>query len=488
MRRPRIFYGWWVVLVSLVADGMKHGTFNRGFTVFYVPVEADIVFPRTILGATSVFGLTLGPRTMLGLAEGLGRFMGGVQGPVMGYCTDRFGPRVMLAFGGLMSGLGFILLAQTTNFWWFLLVFVGFLSVGFRSGYNNASIAAINNWFWRRRGLAMSVVSMGNGLGGSSAALVGLLIAAVGWRDACTILGFAIIAVVLPLSYFLRRAPEDMGQLPDGDTPEAAAAWAARRRSGLQPRRRTQLSENDFTAREAMRTPSYWLLVMATGFRNVVHSGASFLMAPMMIWFLEAGVPVDPESELGKHYVITAAGFVSAFSLANMVFNPGMGWLGDRIDRRKLSAVCMVSGAAALALLLTHSGQVWQLALFVALLAFAESANPLNWALMGDFFGRRAYATLRGWQHLPDQLASMWTAMWMGAIYDHTGSFYWALFPLVALYICAAIGYWFLPFPRPPERLRAQREREAAREAATIISQGIGPEIGGPAEAGGRAG
>ena len=127
LRRPNIFYGWYIVLVSLIADGMKHGSFNRGFTVLYVPIEHSIIFPKDVLGFSPQ------SRTMLGLAEGLGRFMGGVQGPLMGYCTDRFGPRVMLAFGGLMSGLGFILLARTTNFWWFLLVFVVFLSVGFRS-------------------------------------------------------------------------------------------------------------------------------------------------------------------------------------------------------------------------------------------------------------------------------------------------------------------------------------------------------------------
>ena len=449
-RRPRIFYGWWVVLVSLIADGMKHGSFNRGFTVFYIPVEADIVFPK------GVFGLMLGARTMLGLAEGLGRMMGGIQGPLMGYCTDRFGPRIMLAFGGLMSGLGFILLAQTTSFWWFLLIFVGFLSVGFRSGYNNASIAAINNWFRRRRGLAMSVVSMGNGLGGSGAALVGLLIAAVGWRDACTILGIAILAVVIPLSYFLRRAPEDMGLLPDGDLPEESATAG---NSPAQRRTRSQITDTDFTAREAMRTPSYWLLVMATGFRNIVHAGASFLMAPLIVWFLQTGVERSDSQNL-----TIAAIFVSAFSIANMLFNPCVGWLGDKVDRRKLSAACMVSGALALASLLTQSGAIWQVVLFVMLLAFAESANPLNWAIMGDFFGRRAYATLRGWQHLPDQLASMWTAMWMGAIYDHTGSFYWALFPLVMLYIAAAIGYWFLPRPPLPRRLELQREREQARQ------------------------
>ena len=476
-RRPRIFYGWWVVLVSLIADGMKHGSFNRGFTVFYIPVEQDLGFTRL----------------MMGLAEGLGRLMGGVQGPLMGYCTDRFGPRIMLAFGGLMSGLGFLLLGYTGSYWYFLVIFVGFLSVGFRSGYNNASIAAVNNWFRRRRGLAMSVVSMGNGLGGASAPLVGLLIFAVGWRDACTYLGVLILAVVIPLSWFLRRAPEDMGLLPDGDAPETAAvglapAGGGRVSSGQvatgqgqargRRRRRMQSGDTDFTAREAMRTPSYWLLVMATGFRNIVHAGASFLMAPLMVWFLEAGVPAASDSELGRQYTVIAAGFVGAFSFINMIFNPFVGWIGDKVDRRKLSALCMVSGALALASLFSESGEIWQLGLFVILLAFAESANPLNWAIMGDFFGRRAYATLRGWQHLPDQLASMWTAMWMGAIYDYTGSFYWALFPLVALYICAAVGYWFLPAPPLPPRLRALREREQGRTGATTET-GVGRRTAG---------
>lgn len=222
VRRPHLFYGWWVVIVSLLADGMKHGTFNRGFTVLYIPIETDLHFTRT----------------MMGLAEALGRMVGGFQGPIMGYCTDRYGPRVMLAFGGVMSGVGFILLGYTGSFWYFLVIFVGFMSVGFRSGYNNASIAAVNNWFRRRRGLAMSVVSMGNGLGGATAPLVGLLVYTVGWRDSCTILGIAILVTVIPLSYFLRRSPEEMGQLPDGDPPDPLEAAAGQ--SAAAPRRRMQ--------------------------------------------------------------------------------------------------------------------------------------------------------------------------------------------------------------------------------------------------------
>jgi MFS family permease len=114
----------------------------------------------------------------------------------------------------------------------------------------------------------------------------------------------------------------------------------------------------------------------------------------------------------------------------------------------------MTFGAASMAMLLYQNGQVWYLGLSVLLLAVAESANPLSWAIMGDFFGRRAFATLRGWQHLPDQLMSMSTPVWMGWIFDHTGSYYWSLLPLAIIYGLSACVYWLLPQPTTPARLR----------------------------------
>ena len=443
----RVFYGWWIVAASMLADGMKHGTFNRGFTIYVVPI-------RTELGISVA---------LISLADMIGRAVGGVQGPFMGYCTDRFGPRVMLAFGGIVSGLGFILLSFTRSYWSFVLVFVGLLSVGFRSGYNNASIAAVNNWFRRRRGIAMSIVSMGNGLGGASAPLVGLLVVSVGWRHAVLISGLAIIAVVVPLSLLVKRSPETMGLLPDGDPPmqvpaevevgiysSATDAQSARRATVVTSQRAGQLRDIDFTAREAMHTPSYWLLILATGLRNTVHSGISFLLAPVMIWFLETSGREPTEN------LQIAAIFVGVVATGTIIFNPIVGWVGDKVPRRKLTAVCMLSGASALLLLTGNSGNLWQLAVFSVLLAFAESANPLNWAIMGDFFGRRAFAQLRGWQHLPDQLMSMSTPVWMGLIFDHTGSYYWSLLPLAAIYGLSSIVYWFLPTPKLPARLRAR--------------------------------
>ncbi len=445
---PKLFYGWWIVLVSMIADGIKQGSFNRGFTVYIIPIQNSLG-----LGAAAI-----------GWADTLGRLIGGIQGPIMGYFTDRFGPGVMLAFGGITSGLGFILLSFTGNYYFFLLVFVGLMSVGFRSGYNNASISAINNWFRRRRGLAMSLVSVGHGLGGAIAPVAGFMVLTFGWQVAVRISGVVIILVVVPLAFLVKRSPESMGLLPDGDLPETATGETgegpAHRQTLNRSRLRSNLSapDNDFTVREAMRTPSYWMLVLASGLRNTAHSGLSFLLAPLMVWFLQQGGEREQTESLQ-----IAAVFVGLVATSTIVFNPLIGWLGDRMSRKRLSALCMVSGALSLSLLFSTSGSLWQLAVFSILLALSESANSLTWAQMGELFGRRSFATLRGWQHLPDQLVPMWTAVWMGMIYDATDSYRLALFPLIGIFALSALSFLFLPRPRLPARLQVRQEVRAAR-------------------------
>ena len=308
----------------------------------------------------------------------------------------------------------------------------------------------------------MSVASTGTGLGPMVIApLLSLMVLTVGWQTSSLLSGIAIIVVVVPLSLLVRRSPESMGLRPDGDAAPVPTAVQERERLPVSVgspefrdatrvgTRAGQLSgEVDFTVREAMRTASYWLLVLAVGLRNTVHSGMSFLLAPVMVWFLQGGGRGDEAS-------LPIAGlFVGALSFGTLVFNPLVGWMGDNWSKQRLSAITMVAGVLALVVILNQSGQLWQLGLFVVLLAFSESANPLAWAIMGDFFGRRSFATLRGWQHLPDQLMSMSTPVWMGLIVDRTGSYFWALVPLATIYGLAAVGYWIIPRPALPARLR----------------------------------
>ena len=209
--RPRnVFYGWWIVVVAASADALKHGTFNRGFSFYVLPLTRELGVGQSLIG----------------LAEMLGRLEGGLQGPLMGWITDRYGPRPVMVLGAVASGAGFMLLSVTGNYVYFLLVFVGLLSLGFRAGYNNAIMPAINQWFRRRRGLAMSLASVGSPLGGMIIApLIGYLVFEIGWREAAFISGCLVLAVVAPLAYF---HPTLAGE------PGAASRWGqATRPAGL---------------------------------------------------------------------------------------------------------------------------------------------------------------------------------------------------------------------------------------------------------------
>ena len=127
-REKPIFYGWWIVATGLLGITVKQGSFNKNFTM-YVPL------------LTKELGIGV---AAISFADMLGRMTAGFMAPLWGYLTDKFGYRNMLIFGGLTSGLGFILLARVNSYFTFTLVLVGLISLGVRAGYNNASIPAIN--------------------------------------------------------------------------------------------------------------------------------------------------------------------------------------------------------------------------------------------------------------------------------------------------------------------------------------------------------
>ncbi|MEC8910074.1 MAG: MFS transporter, partial [Chloroflexota bacterium] len=381
LRRPRnVFYGWWIAIVSASVDSLKHGTFNKGFTSYIIPLRNEL-------------GISV---AAISFAEMLGRMEGGLQGPLMGWATDRFGPRVILMFGGITSGMGFILLSFTQNYLYFICVFVGLLSLGFRAGYNNATMPALNQWFRRHRGLAMGLAGMGTAIGGTTIApLMGFLVLSAGWRPAAFISGVIIITVVIPMSFLIRRDPESMGLRPDGDpVPDDEiniAEVTANDSKDNEPERHgaaiLHAGEPDFMASEAMRTPTFWMLVLAVGMRNTVHSGTTFLMVPLSVWFLMGSGRSEDDAQP------IAVAFVGVMSFSLLIMTPIVGWMGDRWSKKKLSSVCMIGGALSLIMLVEDTGNIWQLVAFVVLLALSETANPLAWAIMGDYFGRRSYAT-----------------------------------------------------------------------------------------------
>ncbi len=416
--RRGLFYGWWIVIIGCIQDAVKGGTFNSGFSLYFLPVLTELHLSRA---ATS-------------LPFSLAKLESALQGPLIGYLIDRFDLRLMMVLGTILAGLGFMLLSFTHSYLSFLLVFMGLLSVGFQTGFNQAGMAAVNHWFLRKRGLAMAIVQTGQSIGGVVILpLVALAVLKLGWRYAAFLSG-VVVFMLIPLSLLVRRSPESMGLLPDGDHRTTHSPPVV----PLRPVRRLRETE-EFTAREAARTSTFWLVAAFHGLRNVPYGGVSVHLVPLLVW---KGLD-EP----------TAAFFVGLMAFSTVIVRPLTGWLGDRWSKQKIGALGVVLGGLGLAVLTYSDGALWQIVFFVILFSFGDGINSVTWALVGDFFGRKQFGTIRGWIGMIQSLASMPAAVYTGWIYDQTQSYTYALIPFIVTYGLAGLVLWQAPRPKRAPRL-----------------------------------
>jgi sugar phosphate permease len=327
-----LFYGWWIVIIGCIQDAVKGGTFNTGFTLYFLPILTELHLSRA---ATS-------------LPFSLARLEAALEGPLVGYLIDRFDPRVMMVLGVMLAGLGFVLLAFVHSYLFFLLVFMGLLTLGFQAGFNHASMAVINHWFLKRRGLAMAFVQTGQAIGGVVLfPLVALAVLKLGWRPAAFLSGLVVL-MLMPLVLLVRRSPESMGLLPDGETraPHHPSSVTVRpvHLSG---------DTEEFTTREAMRTPAFWLLAAFHGMRNIPYAGVSVHLVPLLVW---KGLN-EP----------TAAFFVGLMAFSTVIIRPLTGWLGDRWSKQKIGAMGILLGSLGLVVLAYSEGGFWPMVAFVVL-------------------------------------------------------------------------------------------------------------------------
>src|SRR5438105_6836364 len=151
-------------------------------------------------------------------AFSFGFVVSGIMSPLIGRLMDRFGPRAVMELGVVLMGGG-MLLAPLTTQPWHLYLTIGVLG-GAGSvclGYSGQSLF-VPNWFIRRRGLALGLAFAGVGVGSVTLLpWVQHMIEQTGWRTACTAMGILVFVVLAPINLLLRKRPEDIGLLADGD-------------------------------------------------------------------------------------------------------------------------------------------------------------------------------------------------------------------------------------------------------------------------------
>jgi sugar phosphate permease len=274
----------------------------------------------------------------------------------------------------------------------------------------------------------MTVVSSAVPIGGALISpVLALGVASIGWRWAAFASGCIFLVVCLPLSFCLKGSPEDMGMLPDGDVAAPAVA-----KVGSSSDATTNNSNENFTSSQAMKTAAFWLLVVAMTLRVTCYSAAIVHFVPFMVWKgMSEGV---------------AASMLGAFAFINLLSHFVLGWIADRVNKPKLLATCHLLPALSLPPLLFGAGY-WQLWFFTAAFTLLDASFPIVWATVGDLFGRRNFATIRGTMSFFYSWGSFVGPVMAGIIYDRTESYSLVLWIFLGLLTAATALVLFLIQP-----------------------------------------
>ena len=179
-----------------------------------------------------------------------------------------------------------------------------------------------------------------------------------------------------------------MGLLPDGDLPqegESTGSSGDSTQAGVLP---TTPDPRDFGVGEALHTPAYWLLTLGVALWFTAASGIIVNLQPILIW---KGV-----SQETVGYLVS---LMMGVTVGSRVL---LGWVADRWPKSIILAGCSASICVAVVFLLSGSwaGSPWAIILFLILAGAGDSVGIISWATVGDFYGRRRFATLRGNYHL----------------------------------------------------------------------------------------
>lgn len=326
----------------------------------------------------------------------------GIAAPIVGFLTDKYGPRRLVFSGSILAGLGFILLSRLDSLWSFY-AFSIFLSVGTSFCFTVPGYTAIANWFERKRSTALGLAIASIGVSGVLILLMNWLIEQYGWRNALVVAGLGMWIICVPASLVLRHRPEDYGQTPDG-APEQKAAIADPQNVNSVKGQHTGLRTV-----EAVKTREFWLIASGA---TASATGINAVGVHVMPSLLSIEIPRGMASFLAALVVMS--------SIAGRL---GFGWLGDRFNKRYLFGIALFMQATAL-LVLAYSHSLWQAVTFAVLFGPGYGGvTTLRFSIQAEYFGRRAFGSIQGLLSGIHTIGTIIGPVFVGWLYDTKGNY-----------------------------------------------------------------
>jgi MFS family permease len=409
----KIHYGWIIVAISSVIFA-TNGLAIYGFGVFLTPLTEEFTWDRGELSAAFSAGI----------------LVAGLLSTITGRISDRYGPRVLVAIGGVAMAIGFLLMSRVTSLWQVYLIWGVFLGVGI-GGIVTPINTTIPRWFSTKTGIAVAIPSAGFGVGSVLAPLlVQWLLTVFDWRLSFVVLGGIRLVITLPLALFMRRSPRDVGLRQFGY-----------RNSDVGKAVSSPVEGTSFM--QAMKSRRFWFFAMT-------HFGFGFYLQMIIVHTVPNAIDVGMSA-------VVAASILSIVAATSILGMLSAGFVSDRLGGLNLLSICLFMTTLAVAWLIFAS-DVWMLYLFAAVFGFFYGgAIPLWTIVSAQLFGFKSLGSIFGTVILLGTIGGAIGTPVSGLIFDLTGSYN------IAFIIAASIGVLTIVFVLLLRRYRQKVEQQKVK-------------------------
>lgn len=350
--RQKHYYGWYIIAALAITTTVSWGIVFYALEIFIIPLEEEFAWSRT-----QITGL-----------RAVAVFLSGVMAFPAGYWLDKYGSRFLMTTGSILASLLILAWAFADTLFEMYMIWAC-IGIVMSSILYEPAFVVIANWFDKRRGLALAIVTFAAGFASTIFfPLTDYLYQSYGRQNATIILSIILAVVTIPLHAFvLRRRPQDMGLLPDGDMPEDSSIPAS------------EVKIAGMSLGQVLRLRSFWWLTLAFTLASTAMFGLRFHLIPLLT---EQGY--DPST------AAWTVGIMGAMQvLGRVIFAP----LEMRFSVRWLVAVIMTLQVLTIGLLLITA--LPALILFVVIFGAAVGAATLaRPALIATFYGPAQYGRI----------------------------------------------------------------------------------------------
>lgn len=344
---------WWQLVFGVVSM-MLIANLQYGWTLFVKPMQTANNWD--VQGIQFAFSIFIALETWLTPAGG---WLVDTLGP-------RRGPKIAVALGGVLVGIGWVLNAYASNLYE---LYMGAILSGIGAGFIYAvCVGNAVRWFPDRRGLAVGITAAGFGAGAAITVVpIKAMIESSGYAQTFLVFGIG-QGVLLFIIAWLLRAPEP------GEAP-------------IPTKSKVQQSARSFTPGEMLKTPLFWTLYLM-----FVMVSASGLMATAQLALIAADYGIDKMVLFGTASVLAVALVVD--NVANGGARPFFGWVSDQIGRENTMVIAFTLGGVSYLALGQVGAQPWLFVIFAALIFFTwGEIFSLFPSTCTDAFGSK-YATV----------------------------------------------------------------------------------------------